>query len=84
MGAFHCHATDEFICHGWAVVHGRQPHEREPLAFRLWGIDPSTVNRRIHLLGQRWGAQSGTPLDGDFHHESGPGGGRWSFTDTEQ
>jgi Family of unknown function (DUF6283) len=27
VGVFHCHATTEFICHGWAVVHGRQEHD---------------------------------------------------------
>jgi hypothetical protein len=42
-GGFMCHATPEVYCHGWAVVHGRQPHDREPLAFRLAGIDPEDI-----------------------------------------
>ena len=39
---FGCHATPEFYCHGWAVVHSRQPYDHEPLAFRLAGINPET------------------------------------------
>jgi len=48
--AFHCHATPEVICHGWAVVHGRQDHAHEPLAFRLLGIDPSMVEEGTPLF----------------------------------
>jgi hypothetical protein len=32
---FHCHATPEVYCHGWAVVHGRQDQEHELLALRI-------------------------------------------------
>ena len=42
-GPFMCHATPEVYCHGWAVVHGRQPHDREPIAFRFAGIDPEEI-----------------------------------------
>jgi hypothetical protein len=35
MQYFGCHATPEFICHGWAVVHGRQDHEHELVSLRL-------------------------------------------------
>ena len=50
VGAFHCHATPEVICHGWTVVHGRQDYAHEPLAFRLWGIDPTTVEEHTPLF----------------------------------
>lgn len=49
-GAFHCHATPEVICHGWAVVHGRQDHAHELLAARLWHIDTSTVEEHSPLF----------------------------------
>lgn len=49
-GAFHCHATPDVLCHGWVVVHGRQDHAHEPLAFRMWGIDPSTVEEGTPLF----------------------------------
>jgi hypothetical protein len=49
-GAFMCHATPEVHCHGWVVVHGRQDHAHEPLAFRLAGIDPSTVEEHTPLF----------------------------------
>lgn len=32
---FGCHATPEFFCHGWAVVHSRRGHDHELLALRL-------------------------------------------------
>jgi hypothetical protein len=32
---FGCHATPEHICHGWAVVHGRQGPGHELLGLRL-------------------------------------------------
>jgi hypothetical protein len=35
-GPFSCHATPEFHCHGWAVVHGRQTGEHDLLAFRMY------------------------------------------------
>jgi len=35
MGVFHCHATPEVICHGWAVVHGRQDKGHDLLGLRL-------------------------------------------------
>jgi hypothetical protein len=50
MGAFMCHATPENLCHGWVVVHGRQDHAHEPIAFRMWGIDPSTVEEHTPLF----------------------------------
>jgi hypothetical protein len=50
MGAFHCHATPEVICHGWTVVHGRQDYEHEPIAFRMWGIDPDSVEEHTPLF----------------------------------
>jgi hypothetical protein len=50
LGAFHCHATPEVICHGWVVVHGRQDHAHEPLAFRMWHIDHSTVEEHTPLF----------------------------------
>lgn len=36
VGVFACHATPEVTCHGWAVVHSRQDHEHELLAFRVF------------------------------------------------
>jgi hypothetical protein len=42
-GAFMCHATPDVHCHGWAVVHGRQDHAHEPLAFRFAGINPDDI-----------------------------------------
>jgi len=35
MGVFHCHATPDVICHGWAVVHGRQEGAYSLLGLRL-------------------------------------------------
>jgi hypothetical protein len=32
---FACHATTEFICHGWAVVHGRQEDDHDLLGLRV-------------------------------------------------
>jgi Family of unknown function (DUF6283) len=49
-GAFMCHATPEVYCHGWVVVHGRQDHAHEPLAFRFAGIDPDTVEEHTPLF----------------------------------
>lgn len=35
MGVFHCHATPDVICHGWATVHGRQEGAHELISLRL-------------------------------------------------
>jgi hypothetical protein len=36
MATFHCHATPEELCHGWAVVHSGRGHEFDLLALRVW------------------------------------------------
>lgn len=36
LAGFACHATPEVYCHGWAVVHSRQPHDRFLMAFRVF------------------------------------------------
>jgi hypothetical protein len=38
-GPFHCHATTEVYCHGWAVVHSRQGPGHELLALRMFPPD---------------------------------------------
>lgn len=35
MATFQCHATPEFYCHGWAVVHSNRGREFELLALRF-------------------------------------------------
>jgi hypothetical protein len=51
FGAFHCHAAPELLCHGWVVVHARQVDEHEPMAFRIFNIDPTGVRERVPLFG---------------------------------
>jgi hypothetical protein len=41
FATFQCHATPDFYCHGWAVVHGAQEGPHALLAFRIW---PPTGN----------------------------------------
>lgn len=36
---FHCHATPEALCHGWAVVHSERGHAFELLAQRIWPFE---------------------------------------------
>ena len=36
MAGFGCHATPEFDCHGWAVVHSTRGRMYELLALRMW------------------------------------------------
>jgi hypothetical protein len=36
---FACHATPEFYCHGWAVVHSNRGHQHELLSLRLCRVD---------------------------------------------
>lgn len=36
VATFQCHATPEFYCHGWAVVHSNRGHQFELLALRIW------------------------------------------------
>lgn len=38
-GAFHCHATPETYCHGWAVCHSTRGHRFELLALRMAQIN---------------------------------------------
>jgi hypothetical protein len=37
--AFACHASPEFHCHGWAVVHMNRGHAYELMALRLRPVD---------------------------------------------
>jgi Family of unknown function (DUF6283) len=39
MAPFHCHATPEDLCHGWAVVHTGRGHEYDLLALRVFPIE---------------------------------------------
>lgn len=39
FATFQCHATPEFYCHGWAVVHTTRGHEYDLLALRFAGCD---------------------------------------------
>jgi Family of unknown function (DUF6283) len=32
---FACHATPEYFCHGWALVHTSRPHQFDLLALRV-------------------------------------------------
>jgi hypothetical protein len=34
LAGFACHATPEFLCHGWAMVHENRGHGNELLALR--------------------------------------------------
>lgn len=36
---FGCHATPEFLCHGWAVVHSNRTDEFALLALRIWPVE---------------------------------------------
>ena len=40
MATFHCHATPEHLCHGWAVVHTSRGNEFDLLALRIWPSGP--------------------------------------------
>lgn len=42
---FGCHATPDHVCHGWAVVHGKQTDDRACMGLRLLEIlfGPVTV-----------------------------------------
>lgn len=68
LGAFHCHATPEVICHGWAVVHGRQEGPHALLAARMVGIDPSTVEEHTPLFSS--GAEAAEHGKRDIEHPS--------------
>jgi hypothetical protein len=35
VATFQCHATPDWYCHGWAVVHSNRGHEYELLALRF-------------------------------------------------
>ena len=39
LATFHCHATPEHLCHGWAVVHTSRGHEFDLLALRFWPVE---------------------------------------------
>jgi len=47
LATFHCHATPDELCNGWAVVHTSRGHEFDLLALRFWhpenGIPVSDV-----------------------------------------
>jgi Family of unknown function (DUF6283) len=40
FAAFHCHASPEVICSGWAQVHQNRGHENELLALRIHPSGP--------------------------------------------
>ena len=40
LATFHCHATPESLCHGWAVVHTSRGSEYDLLALRIWPTGP--------------------------------------------
>jgi hypothetical protein len=51
MAAFHCHATPEALCYGWAVVHTSRGNEYDLLALRIWQPDGPIPGPGVPLFG---------------------------------
>lgn len=47
---FGCHATPDFLCHGWAVVHSNRGHEYELLALRLMHVEDPIPTPSVPLF----------------------------------
>lgn len=50
LATFHCHATPESLCHGWAVVHTSRGHGFDLLALRIWPTEKSIPPAGVPLF----------------------------------
>lgn len=50
FATFHCHATPEHLCSGWAVCHTSRGHEYDLLALRVYGY-PDIPQPTVELFG---------------------------------
>jgi Family of unknown function (DUF6283) len=67
-GRFHCHATPEVICHGWAVVHSRQEGESELMALRIFPVEGDIPPEGAPLFSS--GAEAAEHGKRDIDHPS--------------